>query len=82
MFSDFSSAFNPIKPELLGEKLRRMQVESMLVSSVLDYLTTRPQDLQLQNCVSKAVLCSTGVPQGTVLSVTLVVYHVHIRLSM
>ncbi|KAK0135786.1 putative RNA-directed DNA polymerase from transposon X-element [Merluccius polli] len=68
MFFDFSSAFNTIQPELLGEKLRRMQVESVLVSWVLDYLTARPQYVRLQDCVSETVLCSTGAPQGTVLS--------------
>lgn len=62
MYFDFSSAFNAIQPELLGEKLRGIQVESELVSRVLDYLTARPQYVRLQNCVSGTVLCSTGAP--------------------
>ncbi|KAF7649727.1 hypothetical protein LDENG_00137040, partial [Lucifuga dentata] len=42
MFFDFTSAFNTIQPELLGDKLRTMQVESPLVTWVTDYLTGRP----------------------------------------
>lgn len=49
------SAFNRIQLELLGEKSRVMQVKSMLVFSVLDYPTTRPKYMWLQNCVSKTV---------------------------
>ncbi|CAJ1076393.1 hypothetical protein L3Q82_010059 [Xyrichtys novacula] len=34
----------------------------------MDYLTDRPQFVRPQNCVSDMVVCSTGAPQGTVLS--------------
>ncbi len=36
MFFDFSSAFNTIHPALLGEKLTAMQVDSPLVSLIVD----------------------------------------------
>ncbi|XP_062901251.1 uncharacterized protein LOC134345044 [Mobula hypostoma] len=42
MFFDFSSAFNTIRPALLGEKLTAMQVDASLVSWILDYLTGDP----------------------------------------
>ena len=32
------------------------------------YLTERPQYVGLKDCLSDTVVCSTGVPQGTVLS--------------
>ncbi|KAF3704892.1 hypothetical protein EXN66_Car020582 [Channa argus] len=35
---DFSSTFNTIQPELLGEKMTVMQVEPPLVSWTVDYL--------------------------------------------
>ena len=38
MFFDFSSAFNTIRPSLLGEKLTAMQVEAPIVSWINDYL--------------------------------------------
>ena len=34
----------------------------------IDYLTNRPQYVRLHDCVSEVVVCSTGAPQGTVLS--------------
>lgn len=68
MFMDFSSAFNNIRPALLGSKLTAMQVDPPLVSWITDYLTGRPQYVRLQDSVSDTVVSSTGAPQGTVLS--------------
>ena len=68
MFFDFSSAFNTIQPLRLSDKLVQMGVNAHLVSWITDYLTERPQFVRLKDCVSETVLCSTGAPQGTVLS--------------
>ena len=68
LFLDFSSAFNTIRPALLGSKLTAMQVDPPLVSWIMDYLTGRPQYVKLQDGVSDTVLSSTGATQGTVLS--------------
>ncbi|XP_040907892.1 uncharacterized protein LOC121190938 [Toxotes jaculatrix] len=50
MFFDFSSAFDTIRPTLLGEKLTVMQVDAPLVSWIVNYLTGRPQYVRLQCC--------------------------------
>src|SRR4029434_10901633 len=68
IFFDFSSAFNTIQPLRLSDKLVQMGVNVHLVSWITDYLTERPQFVRLTDCVSETVLCSTGAPQGTVLS--------------
>uniref|UniRef100_A0A1A8PFW7 Reverse transcriptase domain-containing protein n=1 Tax=Nothobranchius pienaari TaxID=704102 RepID=A0A1A8PFW7_9TELE len=68
MFFDFSSAFNTIRPSLLGNKLTEMQVDAPLVGWITDYLTSRPQHVRLMSCRSDNILSSTGAPQGTVLS--------------
>uniref|UniRef100_A0AAX7SJH0 Reverse transcriptase domain-containing protein n=1 Tax=Astatotilapia calliptera TaxID=8154 RepID=A0AAX7SJH0_ASTCA len=68
MFFDFSSAFNTIRPTLLGDKLAAMQVDASLVSWIVDYLTGRPQYVRVSQCVSDKVISNTGAPQGTVLS--------------
>ena len=39
MFFDFSSAFNSIRPALLGDKLMEMLVDPPLVSWIVDDLT-------------------------------------------
>ncbi len=67
-FFDFSSAFNTGQPQLLYEKMRRMQVDSSLVLWCMDYLYCKLQYVRLQNSVSNTVLSSTGVPQRTVLA--------------
>lgn len=68
MFFDFSSAFNTIQPARLRDKLVQMGVDAHLVSWITDYLTERPQFVRLKDCFSETVVCSTGAPQGTVLS--------------
>ncbi|KAI3370023.1 hypothetical protein L3Q82_024817 [Scortum barcoo] len=68
-FFDFSSAFNTIHPSLLRVKLERAGARpDQLAAWVTNYLTDRPQFVRLQDCVSDVVVCSTGAPQGTVLS--------------
>ena len=67
MFFDLSSAFNTIRPTLFGQKLSAMQVDSPLVTWIIDYLIGRPQYVCLQHCVSDR-LVNTRTPQGTVLS--------------
>ena len=68
MFFDFSSAFNTIHPSLLRGKLEGAGVDCHLAAWTTNYLTNRPQYVRLHDCVSDVVICSTGAPQGTVLS--------------
>ncbi|TWW54442.1 Serine protease hepsin [Takifugu flavidus] len=68
MFFDFSSAFNTIQPRLLGDKLQVAGVDHHLTTWILDYLTQRPQFVRVKGSQSDRLLCSTGVPQGTVLA--------------
>ncbi|KAK0135417.1 RNA-directed DNA polymerase from mobile element jockey [Merluccius polli] len=67
-FFDFSSAFNTIKPLLMGEKLRGMGVNGGLITWVIDYLTGRPQVVRLGSVLSDMVVSDVGALQGTVLS--------------
>ncbi len=67
MFFEFS--LPSTQSSLQCEKMRRMQVESAhVMSSVMDYLTCRPQYVRLQSLISGMVLSSTGALWGTVLS--------------
>ncbi|XP_077578764.1 uncharacterized protein LOC144200462 [Stigmatopora nigra] len=68
MFFDLSSAFNTIQPVLLREKLEVAGIRNHLAAWIIDFLTNRPQYVRLQDCTSDVVTCSTGAPQGTVLS--------------
>lgn len=66
MLLDFSSAFNTIRPRILGDKLKEIGVDISLITWILDYLTEQPQFVKLDNCLSEMVLSSTGAPHGTV----------------
>ena len=63
MFFDMSSTFNTIQPKLLKARLENMQVDSLLVTWVDDYLTGRPQYVRLQNCVSDRLISNISAPQ-------------------
>ncbi|GFR74298.1 reverse transcriptase-like protein [Elysia marginata] len=69
MFYDFSSAFNTIQPHILCDKLISYDIRPSIVLWVLDYLTSRPQFVQLNASINSDVLTTnTGAPQGAVLS--------------
>ncbi|TWW77898.1 cGMP-dependent protein kinase 2 [Takifugu flavidus] len=75
MFFDFSSAFNTIQPSLLRGKMEGAGVNCHLAAWTTDYLTNRlqyvtvpPRTHSRGDCESEVVVCSTGAPQGTVLS--------------
>jgi len=76
---DFSSAFNTIRPFLLGTKPGRlMQADAPLAAWITNYLTSRPQYVRLQSNMSDTILSNTGAAQGTVLSPFL---FTHLRLQ-
>ena len=49
-------------------KLEGAEVDCHLAAWLIDYLANRPQYVRLPGCESDVVVCSTGAPQGTVLS--------------
>lgn len=69
LFLDFSSAFNTIQPHVLVSKLlSEFNIESNLVSWIMDFLTNRTQRVKVNGCLSERRVSSTGSPQGCVLS--------------
>ncbi|KAF7690055.1 hypothetical protein HF521_011859 [Silurus meridionalis] len=68
LFIDFSSAFNTIIPQHLIEKLSLLGLNTSLCNWILDFLTERPQSVQIGNSISSTTTLSTGAPQGCVLS--------------
>ncbi|KAK3518561.1 hypothetical protein QTP70_001593 [Hemibagrus guttatus] len=60
------SAFNTIIPQHLNEKLGLLGINTSLCNWILDFLTGRPQSVQIRNSTSSTL--NTGAPQGCVLS--------------
>ena len=54
LFLDFSSAFNTIQPHVLVSKLlSEFNLESNLVSWIMDFLTNRTQRVKVNGCLSE-----------------------------
>lgn len=69
LYYDFSSAFNTIQPHILVNKLMMMEVSSVFIYFILNFLENRSQFVKLNSKVkSEKIMTNTGSPQGTVLS--------------
>ncbi|KAI3373201.1 hypothetical protein L3Q82_006516 [Scortum barcoo] len=70
LFIDFSclQAFNTIIPQQLIVKLDQLGTNTSLCNWLLDFLTGRPQAVQVGRNTSSITTLNTGAPQGCVLS--------------
>ncbi|KAI5626746.1 gastrula zinc finger protein XlCGF28.1-like [Silurus asotus] len=66
--TEFSSAFNTIIPQHLIEKLNLLGLNTSLCNWILDFLTGRPQSVQIGNNIFSTTTLSSGAPPGCVLS--------------
>ena len=66
VFIDFSSAFNTLKPDIVINKLRTINVSPILCEFILDFLTNREQRVRINDILSSVLSISTGAPQGCV----------------
>ena len=71
VFIDFSSAFNTLKPDIVINKLRTLNVSPILCKFILDFLTNREQRVRINDILSTVLSISAGAPQGCVLSAIL-----------
>ena len=65
------SAFNTIRiqPHILAQKLADKKINAFPVLWILNYLTSRPQHIQLSDTIrSDVIFTNTGASQGPVLS--------------
>jgi hypothetical protein len=68
LFIDYSSAFNTIVPSKVIIKLEDLGPNAALCIWVLDFLTVRPQVVNVENNIFTSLILNTGAPQGCVLS--------------
>ncbi|KAK3517000.1 hypothetical protein QTP70_029969, partial [Hemibagrus guttatus] len=68
LFTDFSSAFNTIIPQHPHRELSLLGTNTSLCNWILDFLTGRPQSVQIRNSISITTILSTGDLQGYMLS--------------
>lgn len=65
---DFSLAFSTIIPQHLVNKLGPLGLNTQLCNWILDFLTERPQFVQVGCNISSTISVSTGSLQGCALS--------------
>lgn len=71
LFIDFGSAFNTIIPQQLIGKLKMLGLNTSTCDWFLDFLTKRPQIVQISSTSSNTIVLNTGTPLGCVLSLLL-----------
>jgi hypothetical protein len=65
VYTDFSKAFDSVNHNLLIHKLNLIGFPQKLLLWISDYLTNRSQRVLFKNCLSKPILVTSGVPQGS-----------------
>lgn len=65
IYTDFSKAFDKVNHELLLLKLSSMGFTSSLLNWLKSYLTNRTQQVKFRQAISRDILVSSGVPQGS-----------------
>jgi hypothetical protein len=74
LFADFSSAFNTMQRHVLVKKLQQLEVPTVIVQWILDFLSDRRQRVRVVGgqeygvTLSPELTTNTGAPQGCVLS--------------
>ena len=75
VFTDLSSAFNTLKPDIVINKPRTLNVSPTLCTFILHFLTNREQRVRINDILSTVLSISTGVPQGCVFSAILFIIY-------
>ena len=68
LFTDFSKAFDRVDHGILLQKLHDIGVRGNLFEVLKSYLYGRSQRARIANELSKEILVTSGVPQGSILS--------------
>ncbi len=68
LFLDFSSVFNTIQHHIMITKLHHLQVPSIFIRWIYNFLSDRPQAVRMGSITSTTIIVNTGAPQGCVLS--------------
>lgn len=77
VFYDFKKAFDTVWHKALLGKLKYFGISGPLLNWLKDFVTTRIQFVEVEDCLSSAGLPSAGVPQGSPLSPTLFLLYIN-----
>ena len=77
VYTDFAKAFDKIPHRRLLTKLEGYGVSEKVISWIQTFLTTRTQQVKINNCISNTLPVRSGIPQGTVLGPLLFIIYVN-----
>ena len=66
-YIDFQKAFDSVNHAKLIKKLKRFNLDSKLMDWIVNYFSNRAQKTIANNCTSKVMTITQGVPQGSIL---------------
>ena len=66
-YIDLSKAFDRVKHEILLRKLKKVELNRILLNWIKEYLYDRKIQVKVYDCYSQEVEVKVGVPQGSVL---------------
>lgn len=65
IYTDFSKAFDRVDHKILKKKLLYFGINGSFLNWISSYLSNRTQKVKFQGVLSKPILASSGVPQGS-----------------
>jgi len=77
LFIDYSSAFNSMVPTKLVQKLLCLGLDDAICKWIFNFVTSRPQRVKINGCISDELYVSTGSSQGCILSPLLFTFYTH-----
>jgi hypothetical protein len=67
IYVDFSKAFDRVPHQRLMLKLASYGISGKIYTWIGDFLSGRTMRVKVNDCLSESVICTSGVPQGSVL---------------
>ena len=67
IYFDYAKAFDTVSHSKLLIKLKSYGISGNLLNWIISFISNRRQSVRVSNTVSKTILSSYGVPQGSVL---------------
>ena len=68
---NLQKAFDTVSHSQLLNKLNKMEIRGLAYNLLKQYLSNKPQQVKIGNALSTRKIIKAGVPQGTVLDLTL-----------